>query len=96
MRFFTLHYLGPFLILFLVGLHIFFLHQSGRRNPLGVSSKVDSLRFYKGFYFKDLFGIFLFLFLFLFVSIVLPLMFSDSENFNKANSLSTPTLIKPE
>jgi len=55
-RFFSLHYLVPFLIVGLVLLHLSLLHQNGSNNPLGLNSNPDTVSFYPYFYVKDLFS----------------------------------------
>jgi len=64
-RFFSLHYLVPFLIVGLVLVHLSLLHKDGSNNPLGVNSNPDTVSFYPYFYVKDLFS---FLILVLFFS----------------------------
>lgn len=45
-RFFTFHFLVPFLVASIAGLHIFFLHTTGRNNPLGVNRNADKIPFH--------------------------------------------------
>lgn len=72
-RFFSLHYLLPFLISGLVLLHSMFLHQHGSNNPLGINTNVDIITFYPYFYLKDLFirfvALLVFFLLFVFIQI---------------------------
>jgi ubiquinol-cytochrome c reductase cytochrome b subunit len=65
-RFFSLHFLLPFIVSAIRALHLLFLHQTGRNNPLGLSSNFDKVRFHPYFSTKDLFGA-LFLLFFLFI-----------------------------
>ena len=58
--FFSLHFILPFCILGIRGVHLLFLHQTGRRNPLGVNSNFDKIAFHPYFSFKDLFGFIVF------------------------------------
>ncbi len=95
-RFFALHYLIPFVITFLVGLHFFFLHIKGSSNPLGVSSNVYKVSFHYYYSVKDLFVYFLVLFIFIFVTLNNGYRLIDAENFIPANPLITPTHIQPE
>lgn len=95
-RFFALHYLLPFVVLFLVVLHLFFLHLRGRRNPSGVRGAVYKVPFHLYFRVKDLFVYVLFLFLFLVFALKYGYVFMDAENFIPANSLVTPAHIQPE
>ncbi len=95
-RFFALHYLMPFVILALVVLHIFFLHLTGRTNPLGVSSNTNKVSFHYYYSVKDLYVYFVFMFIFLFFTLKYGYSFIDAENFIPANPLVTPTHIQPE
>jgi len=67
-RFFSLHYLLPFIIAGASIVHIAALHQYGSNNPLGINAGVDKVSFYPYFYVKDLIGwvVFIFFYLFLF------------------------------
>nr|UGS80436.1 cytochrome b [Lachesilla sp. Lasp7Q] len=95
-RFFTFHFLFPFIITALVMIHLLFLHQTGSSNPLGLSMNIDKMSFHPYFSFKDLVG-FLILGLSL-ITIVLtaPYMLGDPDNFIPANPLVTPIHIQPE
>nr|AAT99389.2 cytochrome b [Vasdavidius concursus] len=95
-RFFSFHFLFPFIMFFFVFLHIFFLHLVGSGNPLGISSSYDKIWFYPYFFTKDFVGFFFFFFFFLFLSFFFPFFLIDSENFISANSLVTPVHIQPE
>jgi quinol-cytochrome oxidoreductase complex cytochrome b subunit len=91
-----LHYLLPFLITGLVGLHLALLHLDGSTNPLGICTKLDRISFYPYFYLKDLFGVvvfFIFFSLFLFFE---PNLLGHPDNYIKANALVTPAHIVPE
>nr|QYJ56384.1 cytochrome b [Sacculina sp. 'Beibu Gulf'] len=95
-RFFSLHFILPFILFFLVLLHIIILHDMGSNNPLGFNNKTDKIRFHPYFMYKDFLGfIFYFMFLVLLFSL-LPVYFGDSENFIMANPMVTPPHIKPE
>jgi len=63
-RFFSLHYLLPFLIVGLTIIHLSLLHKDGSNNPLGINKNVETISFYPYFYVKDLFSFFIFLFIF--------------------------------
>lgn len=86
----------PFIVLFLVGLHIFFLHITGSTNPLGVSSNTIKVSFHYYYSVKDMFVYFVFFFLFMFFTLQYGYSFMDAENFIPANPLVTPTHIQPE
>lgn len=95
-RFFALHYLLPFVIAFLVILHIFFLHLHGSSNPLGVSSSTNKVSFHYYYSVKDLYVYFVFMFIFIVFTLKYGYVFIDAENFIPANPLVTPTHIQPE
>ena len=95
-RFFSLHYLLPFVIVGASVVHIAALHQYGSNNPLGINASVDKTSFYPYFFVKDLvgwilFAIFFFIFVFFF-----PNTLGHSDNYIPANPLSTPAHIVPE
>lgn len=95
-RFFILHFLIPFLLTAIVVIHIFFLHEKGSRNPLGVSMSLDKIPFLKYFAIKDFFTLLLILVFFLSVVLLTPFFLGDPENFIPANPLNTPIHIIPE
>jgi ubiquinol-cytochrome c reductase cytochrome b subunit len=95
-RFFTFHFLFPFLVLAIVIIHLLFLHQTGSNNPLGINRNYDKIPFHPYFSFKDLFG-FIVLIIFLFIlTIIDPYGLGDPDNFIPANPLVTPPHIQPE
>lgn len=95
-RFFSLHFLIPFVVAALRMVHLLFLHQTGRGNPLGVRSNFDKVRFHPYFTSKDLYGFFVILRGLVFISFFRPWMLGDPENFIPANPLVTPVHIQPE
>nr|ALR69428.1 cytochrome b [Bemisia tabaci] len=95
-RFFSFHFIFPFLILFLILVHLVFLHSHGSNNPLGLIGSYDKIFFYPYFFIKDLLGFFMFLTAFSFLVCFFPLILVDSDNFIMANSLVTPVHIQPE
>ena len=95
-RFFTLHFLLPFILLVLRGIHILFLHETGSSNPLGVNRNFDKSPFHPYFSVKDLFGFIVFFFLFFYICFQLPWDLGDPENFIPANPMVTPIHIQPE
>ena len=95
-RFYALHYLLPFVVTVLVILHIFYLHQYGRSNPLGVSSNTNKVSFHYYYSVKDVYVYFVFMFVFMFVTLNYGYSLMDAENFIPANPLVTPTHIQPE
>ncbi len=95
-RFFSLHFVMPFVIAGLVIAHIALLHKDGSNNPLGTSTAGDKIPFYPYFYAKDLFS---FMFFILFFSIILfyyPNLLGHPDNYIPANPMSTPAHIVPE
>ena len=95
-RFYTLHYLLPFVVSALVILHIFFLHIQGRSNPLGVSSRTNKVPFHYYYAVKDLYVYFVFMFIFMVVTLKYGYNLIDAENWIPANPLVTPPHIQPE
>jgi ubiquinol-cytochrome c reductase cytochrome b subunit len=95
-RFYTLHFLLPFVVVFLIALHVFFLHSSGSRNPLGVNSSSYSVIFHYYYSVKDILGFIVYSFSLLLVTFVYGYYLIDAENFILANPLVTPTHIQPE
>ncbi len=95
-RFFSFHFLIPFIIIGVVIIHLLFLHQTGSNNPLGVKRDSDKIPFHPYFTIKDLVG-FLFVLRFLIIlTLLAPNLLGDPENFNPANPLVTPVHIQPE
>lgn len=95
-RFYILHYLLPFVITFLVVLHIFYLHTTGSTNPIGVDSSSLKVSFHYYYSVKDVLGFILFFYLLFYFSFQYGYSLMDSENFIPANPLVTPTHIQPE
>jgi ubiquinol-cytochrome c reductase cytochrome b subunit len=97
-RFFSLHYLLPFMIAGVVGLHIWALHVPGNNNPTGVNvkSKEDTVPFHPYYTVKDGFAISVFLLLYGAFVFWMPDTLGDAINYVKANPLVTPPKIVPE
>ncbi|MBN9506618.1 MAG: cytochrome b/b6 [Altererythrobacter sp.] len=97
-RFFSLHYLLPFVIAGVVILHIWALHIPGSSNPTGVEvkSESDTVPFHPYYTAKDGFGLGVFLILYFLVVFFLPNSLGHPDNYIPANPLSTPALIVPE
>jgi ubiquinol-cytochrome c reductase cytochrome b subunit len=97
-RFFSLHYLIPFLIAGVVGLHIWALHVPGNNNPTGISVKSsnDTLPFHPYYTVKDGFAIAVFLVIFAFFVFYWPDALGHADNYIEADPLVTPALIVPE
>jgi ubiquinol-cytochrome c reductase cytochrome b subunit len=97
-RFFSLHYLLPFVIVGVVVLHLIALHQHGSNNPLGIDRKgpQDSIPFHPYYTIKDMYGLFVFLLVYAAVVFFAPNMLGDAANYEPANPLVTPPHIVPE
>jgi ubiquinol-cytochrome c reductase cytochrome b subunit len=97
-RFFSLHYLVPFLIAGVVGLHIWALHVPGNNNPLGIDVKgpQDVVPFHPYYTVKDAFYLVLFVLLFMAFVFFAPNFFGNPDNYTQANPLVTPPDIVPE
>nr|YP_007026367.1 cytochrome b [Taeniura meyeni]AFV13138.1 cytochrome b [Taeniura meyeni] len=95
-RFFTFHFLFPFVIVALTMIHLLFLHEAGSNNPTGLTSNTDKIPFHPYFTYKDLMGFFILLFLLTLLALLTPNLLNDAENFIPANPLITPPHIKPE
>lgn len=95
-RFYSLHFVLPFVIAFIILVHIYFLHRTGSTNPLGEISRMDMVVFVPYYRLKDLVG-FLLVFILLFALVFYaPYNLGDPENFIPANSIVTPVHIIPE
>jgi len=95
-RFYSLHYVLPFVLLLVVLLHLFFLHEFGSSNPLGVSTRLDNIPLFPYYILKDAYAIVLVWFLFLYIIFMYPDLLGHPDNYNLANSLITPSHIVPE
>jgi quinol-cytochrome oxidoreductase complex cytochrome b subunit len=97
-RFFSLHYLLPFIIAGVVGLHIWALHVPGNNNPLGIDVKgpQDTVPFHPYYTVKDAFYLTLFVILFAGFVFYAPDFFGNPDNYQPANPLVTPPDIVPE
>jgi ubiquinol-cytochrome c reductase cytochrome b/c1 subunit len=98
-RFFTLHYLIPFLILGLVVLHIWALHVPGNNNPVGIDIKKpskDTVPFHPYIVIKDGFALLMFMIVFAFFVFYSPNILGHADNYIEANPMVTPAHIVPE
>jgi quinol-cytochrome oxidoreductase complex cytochrome b subunit len=97
-RFYSLHYLLPFVIVGVIILHVLALHQFGSNNPLGIDRKSpkDSIPFHPYYTIKDLFGLGMFLIVFAVFVFYYPNVLGHPDNYIEANPLSTPAHIVPE
>ena len=96
-RFFSLHYVLPFVLAALALMHLIALHDSaGSGNPLGVSGNYDRLPFAPYYIFKDLITIFIVILVLSIFVFYMPNLLGDSENYVMANPMQTPPAIVPE
>nr|YP_009183763.1 cytochrome b [Heliothis subflexa]ALN38373.1 cytochrome b [Heliothis subflexa] len=95
-RFYTFHFLLPFIILMMTMIHLLFLHQTGSNNPLGLNSNLDKIPFHPFFVFKDLIGFIILMFILTILTLTNPYLLGDPDNFIPANPLVTPVHIQPE
>ena len=91
-RFFSLHYLLPFVIVAVVGLHLMALHQHGSNNPLGIDRRgpQDSIPFHPYYTMKDMFGLCVFLLFFAVFVFYAPNLLGHPDNYIPANPMVTP------
>jgi len=95
-RFFTIHFVLPFIVAALVIVHLIFLHQTGSNNPLGLNSNLDKIPFHPFFSIKDLLGSTVIILGLSLIVLMTPTLLGDVENFMPANPLVTPIHIQPE
>ena len=97
-RFYSLHYLFPFLIAAVVVVHVIALHVVGSNNPLGVEPKgpQDTVSFHPFYTMKDGFAIFVMLIVFAAVMFFAPNFLGEPENYVPADPFTTPAHIVPE
>ena len=97
-RFFSLHYLLPFMIAGVVVLHIWALHVPGSNNPTGIEKKTDKdmLPFHPYFTVKDAFALSCFLMVYVWFAFYIPNFLGHADNYIEANAAVTPSHIVPE
>jgi ubiquinol-cytochrome c reductase cytochrome b subunit len=97
-RFFSLHYLLPFVIFGVVMLHVWALHVTGNNNPTGISVKDDQdvVPFHPYYTVKDAFALVMFLIVFAIFVFYMPNYLGHPDNYIEANPLVTPPHIVPE
>lgn len=95
-RFFTFHFLFPFVVAALTIVHLLFLHETGSRNPIGAPIHADKSPFHPYYSYKDVFGMLLLILCLLGISLLAPYSLGDPDNFIIANPLVTPPHIQPE
>nr|Q9T7T7.1 RecName: Full=Cytochrome b; AltName: Full=Complex III subunit 3; AltName: Full=Complex III subunit III; AltName: Full=Cytochrome b-c1 complex subunit 3; AltName: Full=Ubiquinol-cytochrome-c reductase complex cytochrome b subunit [Brachytarsomys albicauda]AAF15135.1 cytochrome b [Brachytarsomys albicauda] len=95
-RFFTFHFILPFIITALAMVHLLFLHETGSNNPSGLNSDADKIPFHPYFTIKDVLGILVLLTILTAFTLFVPDLLGDPDNYISANPLNTPPHIKPE
>ena len=95
-RFFTFHFLLPFIISAFTIIHLLFLHQTGSNNPLGINRNTRKIPFHPYFSFKDIVGFVIIIILLILLCLWNPYLLGDPDNFIPANPLVTPVHIQPE
>nr|YP_010032846.1 cytochrome b [Parastratiosphecomyia szechuanensis]QOW38331.1 cytochrome b [Parastratiosphecomyia szechuanensis] len=95
-RFFTFHFVLPFIVAAMTMIHLLFLHQTGSNNPLGLNSNSDKIPFHPYFTFKDIVGFIIMMMMLTILTLIDPYLLGDPDNFTPANPLVTPIHIQPE
>lgn len=95
-RFFTFHFVLPFIVAAAVLIHLLFLHQTGSNNPLGINRDVDKIPFHPFFTYKDIVGFLILIIILTLLTLLEPYWLGDPDNFIPANPLVTPVHIQPE
>nr|YP_010693202.1 cytochrome b [Zeugodacus triangularis]WCB98487.1 cytochrome b [Zeugodacus triangularis] len=95
-RFFTFHFILPFIVLAMTLIHLLFLHQTGSNNPIGLNSNIDKIPFHPYFSFKDIVGFIVMIMALILLTLINPYLLGDPDNFIPANPLVTPVHIQPE
>nr|YP_009912223.1 apocytochrome b [Phallus echinovolvatus]QLD96661.1 apocytochrome b [Phallus echinovolvatus] len=95
-RFFSLHFLLPFVLAALVAGHLLALHENGSGNPNGITGNGDRYPMHPYFSFKDLVTVFLFLLALSIIVCFYPNLLGHSDNYIPANPMQTPASIVPE
>lgn len=95
-RFFTFHFIMPFIVIALTIIHLLFLHQTGSNNPLGINRNIDKIRFHPYLSIKDIIGFIFLIILLVILSLWNPYLLGDPDNFIPANPIVTPPHIQPE
>nr|YP_010400422.1 cytochrome b [Cotesia flavipes]UQS76151.1 cytochrome b [Cotesia flavipes] len=95
-RFYSLHFLMPFILLMMVIIHLLLLHEKGSNNPLGLNSNYYKIIFHNYFTLKDIIGFLMLFFILMILLFQNSYLLSDPENFIEANPMMTPIHIQPE
>nr|YP_010944875.1 cytochrome b [Japanagallia turriformis]WMC21087.1 cytochrome b [Japanagallia turriformis] len=95
-RFFSLHFMFPFLISAMTIIHLMLLHETGSNNPIGLNSNIDKIPFHPYFSIKDIMGFSMVMMMLVSMNLMEPYMLADPDNFTPANPMITPIHIQPE
>lgn len=95
-RFYRFHFLLPFILLFIVIIHLIYLHEKGSRNPLGLNRNYYKIIFHNYYSLKDIIGFIILLKILFILIFQMPYLLRDPENFIESNPLVTPIHIQPE
>lgn len=95
-RFYSFHFLLPFILIFLTILHLLFLHEQGSSNSLGIRRNIDKIHFHPYFTVKDTIFIIGVIVISVIISFFTPYILGDAINNVPANSIQTPVHIQPE
>nr|UZZ43917.1 cytochrome b [Ecnomus sp. XG-2021] len=95
-RFFSFHFLLPFIITGLVILHLMFLHYNKSSNPINYMKKNDKIPFHPYYSWKDMMGMIIMIMMFMMFIMKYPYLLNDSDNFIETNPMITPPHIQPE
>lgn len=96
-RFFSLHYLFPFVLAGLIIIHVLLLHEAKSSDPLGISNLfIDRIPLSPYFLIKDLLGAVIFFFVFAILIFFYPNLLGHPDNYILANPMVTPAHIVPE
>nr|YP_010183920.1 cytochrome b [Lispe assimilis]QVG62684.1 cytochrome b [Lispe assimilis] len=95
-RFFSFHFILPFIIIVMVMIHLMLLHETGSSNPLGLKMNLDKISFHPYFTLKDLMGFMIMIIMLTWLTLLNPYLLGDNDNFIAANPLVTPIHIQPE
>lgn len=95
-RFFAFHFILPFIVAALAGVHLLFLHETGSNNPSGLNSDSDKIPFHPYYTIKDILGALIIIAVLSSLVLFSPDILGDPDNYIPANPLNTPPHIKPE
>nr|YP_010586467.1 cytochrome b [Plectrocnemia tortosa]UZZ44268.1 cytochrome b [Plectrocnemia tortosa] len=95
-RFFSIHFILPFMIMAMIMIHLIFLHNENSNNPLNINKTMDKIQFTPYFMWKDILGIIVMIMMFMLFMMKFPFLLNDTDNFIESNPLVTPPHIQPE